>query len=73
MKQLKPHGFTIIELLIATTIFSVVLLLAASGLLYIGRLYYKGLTSSATQEAARNIMQELTQRRVLYTLDTFRW
>lgn len=54
-------GFTIIELMIATTVFSVILLLVASGLINITNAYYKGLTSSATQETARSLMQELTQ------------
>ena len=51
----KNSGFTIIELMIATSVFAVVLVVAASGILAIGMLYYKGVTSSRTQEAARSI------------------
>ncbi len=54
-------GFTIVELLIASAVFSVVLLVCAVGLLQIGRTYYKGITSSKTQEAARSIIEEVSK------------
>jgi prepilin-type N-terminal cleavage/methylation domain-containing protein len=49
-------GFTIIELLIATVVFSVVLLMLASAIIQIGRVYTKGLTGAHTQEVARNLV-----------------
>lgn len=54
-------GFTLIELMIATIVFSVVLLLCTASLIYVGRLYYKGVTASKTQETARAIMDEVAQ------------
>jgi len=54
-------GFTIIELLIATTIFSVILLMASSAIVHIGRIYYKGLTQNKTQEAVRIVAEEVTR------------
>lgn len=60
-KLTNSRGFTILELLIATSVFSVILLLCTAGLLLIGRLYYKGITSSATQNVARNVMQHITE------------
>lgn len=57
----KQKGFTIIELLIATTIFSFVLLIATTGIIRIGNLYYKGITVAKTQDAIRNISDELTR------------
>lgn len=54
-------GFTIVELLIASAVFSVVLILCTTAMLQIGRVYYKGITSSQTQEAARSIMDEITR------------
>lgn len=57
----KPHGFTIIELMIATTVFSVVLLLCTFGVMHVTRYYYKGVTSSRTQETARAIIDEVGQ------------
>lgn len=54
-------GFTIIELLVATAVFSVLLLVITFGILQISRVYYKGITESNTQNAARSIMDILTQ------------
>ena len=52
----SQKGFTIIELLIATVVFSVVLLMLAGAIIQIGRVYTKGLTSAHTQEATRNLV-----------------
>ncbi len=57
----NEQGFTILELLIATTVFSVILLIATAGIVQIGRNYYKGITSSRTQETARAIEDEVTR------------
>lgn len=57
----KSHGFTIIELMLALTVFSVVLVTAASGLIQIGRMYYKSVITTRTQDASRNIINELSQ------------
>lgn len=57
----KQEGFTIVELLIATMVFSVVLLLCAAGLIRIGKAYNKGVISSRTQEAARNVIESVSQ------------
>ena len=59
MSQRSSKGFTIIELLIATSVFSIILLVLASGLIEIGRLYYKGVISSKTQETARVIAEDI--------------
>lgn len=60
MIKIKNQGFTILELLIATTIFSVILLIVTTGIIRIGNIYYKGITTSRTQESIRNISNELT-------------
>lgn len=57
----SSKGFTIVELMIATGVFSVVLLLCTYGLLQVGRTYYKGITASRTQETARLILTEVTE------------
>lgn len=57
----RQHGFTIIELLIATMIFSVVLLIITGGILQITRVYYKGVTEANTQNAARSIIDTISQ------------
>jgi prepilin-type N-terminal cleavage/methylation domain-containing protein len=64
MKRLQKHyqsGFTIIELLIATTVFTLVLILLTTGTLAVTRLYTKGIISSQTQTAARNVVDTITQ------------
>ena len=45
--------------MIATLVFSTVLLLCATGLITIGRHYQKGITSRQTQEAARNLADQI--------------
>lgn len=57
----RPQGFTIVELMIATSVFALILLLMTFGMLQIGRTYYKGLTSSRTQTAARGIIDQISQ------------
>lgn len=54
-------GFTIIELLIATLVFSSVLLLITFGIIQITRTYYKGVTSTKTQQTARAVIDEISQ------------
>lgn len=61
METKRAAGFTIMELMIATVVFSVVLLLVTAGILQISRVYYKGLTESSTQNTARNIIDTIAQ------------
>ncbi|HET8709294.1 MAG TPA: prepilin-type N-terminal cleavage/methylation domain-containing protein [Candidatus Saccharimonadales bacterium] len=58
----KPTaGFTLLELMIATSVFAVILLVVTAGILSFTRQYYKGVVSSTTQTTAREIMSEITQ------------
>jgi prepilin-type N-terminal cleavage/methylation domain-containing protein len=57
----SQRGFTIVELMIATTIFSFVLLIASSTAVQIGKRYYKTLAQIETQEVARAISEDLTR------------
>lgn len=63
MKTLRHHtkGFTLVELLIATVVFSIVLLTASAALIQVGRLYYKGVITNRTQNVARSVMDNVTQ------------
>jgi len=54
-------GFTILELIIATTVFSAILLVASAALIQIGRLYYKGVINSKTQGVARSAIDNITR------------
>lgn len=55
----KPLGFTIIEVMIATSIFSVILLVAIAGFSGIGNLFYKGVAITQTQSIASQTMSDL--------------
>jgi prepilin-type N-terminal cleavage/methylation domain-containing protein len=58
----KPEkGFTILELMVATMVFAVVLLLVTAGILQIARVYYKGVTEANTQNTARSIIDTIAQ------------
>lgn len=58
----RQDGFTIIELLIATMVFSVILLAATSALFQLQKMYYRGIVTNRTQTAARQVMNELTRQ-----------
>ncbi len=55
------QGFTIIELLFATAAFTTVLLICSAGMIYIGRLYYKGVSAAKTQSSARSVIDDVTR------------
>lgn len=57
----SAQGFTLIELMIATAIFSIILLICLGAFIQIGRMYYKGITTSRTQEVARDIMDDISR------------
>lgn len=55
------HGFTVVELMIATLVFSVILLLLTSAMIRLGRMYYKGLASTKVQEVSRSVIEDISQ------------
>jgi prepilin-type N-terminal cleavage/methylation domain-containing protein len=61
--KLNKHqqGFTIVELMIATAVFSVVLLLCAVAIVQVGRMFYKGTILNRTQNAARTAADDVSQ------------
>jgi prepilin-type N-terminal cleavage/methylation domain-containing protein len=54
-RQTNNSGFTLIELMLATLLFSIVLVVIVAAFLQIGRLFYKGVSVNTTNEAARII------------------
>ncbi len=58
-KQLSQKGFTLVELLIATAVFSMVLIVFLTALMGVSQLFYKGVNLSNTQGAARNVIQTI--------------
>ncbi len=59
--SLKNRGFTVVELLVALAVFSVVLLVVTVGIMQVSRLYYEGVTEASTQATARNIIDNISQ------------
>lgn len=59
-KAHKNSGFTLAELMIATSVFAVILLVGAAAFIQLGRSYYKGVTVTQTQEVAKQIMQNVS-------------
>lgn len=55
------QGFTIVELMMSTLVFSVILLMVTIGVLQVNRVYYKGVTEANTQNSARAIMDTISQ------------
>jgi prepilin-type N-terminal cleavage/methylation domain-containing protein len=55
------RGFTFVELLISSAVFSVVLLLCAVGIVQVGKMFYKGVTINRTQDTARRVADDLSQ------------
>ncbi len=68
-KRLNFRGFTIVELMIATVVFSVILLLLTAGIISVGNIYYRGITSSRTQAATRAISDNVVQA-IQYSADS---
>lgn len=54
-------GFTIVELMIATAVLSVLLLLTTVIISSIGNLYFKGISQSRIQDDSRNITNQVSQ------------
>ncbi len=61
LHQLGQKGFTIVELLIATLVFSVILLVITMGIIQVTNVYYKGVNEANTQNTARTIMDTVSQ------------
>jgi len=57
----SQSGFTIVELMIATMVFGVVLVLITTATLQITKVYYRGITEAKTQYTARSIIDRISQ------------
>ena len=57
----SQNGFTIIELMIATLIFTLVLLVCSYAIVHVGRVYYKGVVTNRTQDLARKVLDDVAQ------------
>lgn len=57
----KQHGFTVLELMVAMSVFTVVLLVLTVGILRFSQDYFRGVTRSRTQTVARQIIDDIAQ------------
>ncbi len=60
-KNKFQNGFTIIELMIATVVFTIVMLILTVSVMHFTNSYYKGVTQASTQSVARNIVNSVAQ------------
>lgn len=57
----NQKGFTIMELMIATIVFGVVLITITVAIMQFTRVYYKGITESTVQDTTRTIVDQIAQ------------
>lgn len=57
----RQQGFTIIELMIATTVFSLILTVCLAGIMQITKMYYRSVTQTRTREVSRTIVDEIAE------------
>lgn len=57
----SERGFTIVELMIATMVFSLILTIITAGVISFTTRYYKGVNTSTTQTTARSILDTISQ------------
>lgn len=57
----RQHGFTIIEFMVATTVFSVILLSVSAAVLQMNRMYQRSINQSRTQAVTSNLIDTVAQ------------
>jgi len=62
MRKLNTHGFTIIELLIATIVSSILILSLLTAFIQITRYFTKGSTQASTQKTTRLAVESIAQK-----------
>jgi prepilin-type N-terminal cleavage/methylation domain-containing protein len=67
--KINKRGFTIIELMISTTILGVLLLITSAAVIGLTRQFYKGINQAKTQEVARSIADEIASN-IQYSKNT---
>jgi prepilin-type N-terminal cleavage/methylation domain-containing protein len=58
----KQLGFTLVELMIATTVFSIVMLISTYSFMQINKYFAKGISMARTQDAVRNIAVDISDQ-----------
>ena len=60
-RKLSAQGFTIVELMIATSILAIILLMATVIMINVGDIYYKGVSEARAQDTVRSIADDVAQ------------
>ena len=60
-KLLNQSGFTLVELMIATSVFALTMLLVTVSVIYVSNIYVKGNIESSTQDATRAVLSNLSR------------
>lgn len=60
MTRRRAGGFTIVELMLASIVFSLVMVAALTGFMLIGRIFYQGVSLTQTQNTAQKIVDDVT-------------
>ncbi|MEI9914124.1 MAG: prepilin-type N-terminal cleavage/methylation domain-containing protein [Candidatus Saccharibacteria bacterium] len=60
-EKLTERGFTIIELMVATAVFTILLLITTTTIIGISSTYIKGSVEGQTQQTARSILNDISQ------------
>lgn len=60
-KRARQAGFTVLELMVATTIFAIILLVLTAGVMSFSRDYFASITRGNTQTVARSIIDDITK------------
>lgn len=61
LKNSSQAGFTIVELMIATLVFSTVILVITFGIMQFSRAYYRGTTTTSLQNTTRSVIDSVSQ------------
>ena len=68
----SQKGFTIVELMIATTVFSVIMLMTSAVVVRFTGSFQRGVVQNTTQNAARSIIDSVTQTLQVAPVGTFK-
>ncbi len=60
-QQHSSSGFTIVELMVATMVFSIIMLVAAGAVVRFTSNFQRGITTSTTQNTARSVVDTISQ------------
>jgi prepilin-type N-terminal cleavage/methylation domain-containing protein len=69
MYKLRTNGFTLVELMIALSVLSTILVIASVLMFGIGKLYIKGVNQATIQTAARDVMSDVAST-IQFSSDT---